>query len=170
MIQKKAPFSGMFTPRVNNGDCVKSMQVIGTILFGDEFRQLANGSGEVLSMLRQQLVAAGDLICEIDDGSAKCIAVNEAFLSPRLPKRLSQRPKKKAAKKTVRKTPKKVAKKPIQSSSKKAAKKVIKSSSKERATKASKKTFKKPTKKAAKKIFKRSAKKVPKKRGRKKNK
>jgi hypothetical protein len=150
MIQKKAPFSGMFTPQVSNGDCVLSRQLIGTILFGDEFRQLANGSGEINKIIGQQEIVAGAVLCEIDDASAKCLAVNNALLSEKLARRISRKPRKKAAKKTVRKRVK-VAKKPTLSSSKKATKK------------ASKKTSKKTTKKAVKKIIGPSSRKASKK-------
>jgi hypothetical protein len=162
MIQKKAPFSGMFTPQVSNGDCVLSRQLIGTILFGDEFRQLANGSGEVVTVLEQQLVNAGDLICEIDDGSVKCMAVNNALLSERLAKRIGVSHKKK--KKAIKKTAGKPAKKPIRSSSKKAAKQTIRKT----ASKANRKRAQKTTKKAAKKVTKKAVKKIIAKAGKKK--
>lgn len=156
MIQKKAPFSGMFTPRVNNGDCVLSRQVIGTILFGDEFRQLANGSGEINNILSRQDVEAGAVLCEIDDGSTKCITVNNAFLSERLVKRraISQKKKKKHTKKTSGKP----AKIPGRSSSKKITEHSIRKS----VSKATRK-FDQKTQKSAKTMAKRAMKKPVKK-------
>src|SRR5450755_102498 len=154
MIKKNAPFSGMFTPQVSNGDCVRFRQVIGTILFGDQYKQLANASGEVLDILGRQLVTAGDLICEIDDGSAKCIAVNNAFLSEKLAKRIGVSRKKK--KKAVKKAAGRRAKKTTRSSSKKAVKKA----NQKAAQKATRKPTQKTTKKAAKKAMKKAVKKI----------
>ena len=147
MVQKKAPFSGTFSPLVNNGDCVRFRQPIGTILFGDLYNQLANAAGEIQGILTPQDVIAGVVLCEIDDKSVKCQAAIDDLISKTLTRRISRKPKKKAAKKTAKKTAKKAAKK----STKKTVGKKAKPASKKAPKKIAKKTVRKPAKKSFKK-------------------
>lgn len=93
MKSKYASFSGRFTPLVNNGDCVIVRQVVGTILFGDQYNQLANASGEINDMLNQQSVEPGQLLCNIDEDSVRCQVINDALISSRLARRFSKKEK-----------------------------------------------------------------------------
>jgi|SRR5664279_1143771 len=151
MKSKYASFSGSFTPLVNDGDCVVLRQVIGTILFGDPYKQLANASGEINNLLGSGSVEAGTLLCNIDDNSSKCLAINNDLISRRLTFRISKKPKKKAAKKTKKKTAGKSAKKPKAKTAKKALKKTTKRASKKSVKKPAKRTGGSSTKKGLKK-------------------
>jgi hypothetical protein len=109
MSQNTAPFSGNFSPSVSKGDCVQNGDLIGTIKAGPKFKQLANGAGEVINIMGAQQVQSGDVLCDINNNSPKCMAIN--FIGP-LPSAAAKKkaPKKPGPKKSA--TKKKAPKKP----------------------------------------------------------